>query len=345
MESLVPKKSSLALPRQRPFLFAIVSITVGISSGALGYHLIEGWGWLDSLYAATQTVTTVGFGDVTPASKAGRVFSVFFMLIGVGLVLYSLTNIMQTIVQAELLGSLQKRKRLRKMKNLSGHYIICGAGRVGSRVVGELERSETPFVVIERERELVQSLIDADEHVIVGDATLETTLREAGVARARGLAACLPNDPDNVYVVLTARGMNPDLHIVARAVEEQAEPKLIRAGANRVIAPIIIGGHRMAQALTKPAVSDFVDSISADNLNLGFEQVEIATGSIFAGKKLHESNIRSELNAVVIAIRRPEGEMIYHPDGDMTLSAGDLLVAIGRPESMTRLIKLAAGAK
>lgn len=343
MESTRLKLPPLFLPRRRPFLFALLAITFGISLGALGYHAIEGWGWLDSLYAATQTVTTVGYGDVAPATKAGRIFSIFFMLIGVGIVLYSLTNIVQTIVQSEILESYQRRKRLRKMMNLSDHYIICGAGRVGSRIVRELERTGTPFVVIEKTGAKVQSIADSGGHFIVGDATLETTLHQAGVTRARGLAACLPDDADNLYVVLTARDLNHSLHIVARAVEEQAEPKLIRAGASRVIAPIIIGGHRMAQALTKPAVADFMDSIAAENLNLGFEQVEVANGSAYAGKKLRDTNIRSELSSVIVVIRRAEGEMIYQPGGDIELKTGDMLVVIGRPESLTQLTKVAQG--
>jgi voltage-gated potassium channel len=333
----------MALPRRRPFLFAVSAVILGVTLGGLGFHLIEGWGWLDSLYAAAQTVTTVGFGDITPQTRAGRVFSILFMLIGVGTVLYSLTNIVQTIVQSELLESYQKRKHWRKMMNLTDHYIICGAGRVGSRVIGELERSGVPFVVIERTAAKIQYLIDAGGNVIVGDATLETVLRSAGVDRAHGLAACLPDDADNVYVVLTARGLNPDLHIVARAVEDQAEPKLIRAGANRVIAPIIIGGHRMAQALTKPAVSDFMDSITAENLNLGFEQCEVGAESIYCGQTLRQTNIRGELNSVVVAIRRANGEMIYQPDGDVELKSGDMLVVIGRPDTLTRLFEFAQG--
>lgn len=338
-----PTNYSLSLPRQRPFLFAILSVAIVIGLGALGYHLIEGWGWLDSFYAATQTVTTVGYGDIHPVTRTGRVFTIFLMLGGVGTVLYLLTNIVQTIVQSELLESYQKRKRWRKMMQLSDHYIICGAGRVGSRVAGELERAGIAFVVIEKAAAKVQRWMDAGHHVIVGDATLEATLRDAGVDRARGLAACLPDDADNVYVVLTARGMNSGLHIVARAVEEQAEPKLVRAGANRVIAPIIIGGHRMAQALTKPAVADFMDSIAAENLNLGFEQCEISAPSIYSGKRLRDTNIRSELNSVVVAIRRFEGEMIYQPNGDVELKAGDMLVVIGRPDTLMRLSEFARG--
>ncbi len=333
----------LALPRQRPFLFAVMAIALVTGLGALGFHLIEGWGWLDSFYAATQTVTTVGFGDIHPSTRVGRVFSIFFMLTGVGTVLYALTNIVQNIVQSELLESFQKRKRWRKMMKLSDHYIICGAGRVGSRVVGELERSGISFVVIERTPAKVERWTTAGHHVIVGDATLESTLHDAGVDRARGLAACLPDDADNVYVVLIARDLNPQLHIVARAAEEQAEHKLIRAGANRVIAPVIIGGHRMAQALTKPAVADFIDSIAAENLNLGVEQVEVEARCSYDGKTLRETNIRAELNSVVVAIRRADGAMIYQPNGEVELKGGDLLVVIGRPDTLSRLSEFAKG--
>lgn len=338
-----PTNYSLSLPRQRPFLFAVLSVAIVIGLGALGYHLIEGWDWLISIYAATQTVTTVGFGDVHPVTRAGRIFTIFFMVTGVGTVLYALTNIVQTIVQSELLETYQKRRRWRRMRHLSNHYIICGAGRVGSRVVSELEQAGTEFVVIERAAAKVQRWVDAGHHVIVGDATLESTLHDAGVGRALGLAACLPDDADNVYVVLTARGLNARLHIVARAVEEQAEPKLVRAGADHVIAPIIIGGHRLAQALTKPAVADFLDSIAAGNLDLQFEECRLAAASIYAGKPLRATNIRSDLNAAVVAIRRIDGQMIYQPNGDVELKAGDKLVVIGRPETLTRLSKFARG--
>jgi len=181
--------------------------------------------------------------------------------------------------------------------------------------------------------------------VLIRDATLEESLREAGVERARGLAACLPDDADNVYVVLTARGLNEHLHIVARAVEEQAEPKLIRAGANRVIAPTIIGSQRMTQALLKPAVDDFMDSITAENLDLHFEEVEIAPASTYAGRRLRFTNIRSELDVVIVAVRRRGGEMIFNPSGDALIETGDLMIAIGRAESLSELKRLARHGK
>ena len=185
--------------------------------------------------------------------------------------------------------------------------------------------------------------MDVGVAVLLRDATLEESLIEAGVEHARGLATCLPDDADNVYVVLTARDLNPGIHIVARAAAEQAESKLIRAGANRVVAPTIIGGHRMAMALTKPAVGDFLDSVTANHLELGFEQVEVDPVSRLVGRKLSETVIRSELNIVVVSIRRNNGQIIFNPSGETKIESGDMLIAIGNAESLVRLNALARG--
>ena len=195
--------------------------------------------------------------------------------------------------------------------------------------------------MVETDSAKVEALLDLGIPVLARDATLEETLRQAGVEHARGLATCLPDDADNVYVVLTARDLNPKLHIVARAAEEQAESKLIRAGANRVVAPTIIGGHRMAMALTKPAVGDFLDSITANHLELGFEQLEVEPISTLVGRKLSETVIRSELNIVIVSIRRNDGEIIFNPSGETKIEGGDMLIAIGNAESLVRLGALA----
>jgi voltage-gated potassium channel len=226
---------------------------------------------------------------------------------------------------------------------LNGHYIICGAGRVGRRIVGEMRRAGVPFLVVESNATRLAQLQLPDTQILIRDATLDETLIEAGVERAAGLAACLPDDAGNLYVVLTARTLNPNLRIVARAVEESAEPKLVRAGASRVIAPTIIGSHRMAQALLKPAVADFMDSITADTLDLAFEEVEVAQGSPLEGRRLKETTIRSQLDIVVAAIRRAQGEMIFNPSGDTQIRAGDMLIGIGRAESMSELMAQARG--
>lgn len=343
---------SLTSPGSGPFAgnrfrvrYAVLAVAVAIALGTLAFHLIEGWSILDSLYVATQTVTTVGYGDVTPATVNGRVFATIFMLIGVGVVLYALTSTVQSIVQSELVATFGRRRRLRRMSKLRNHFIICGAGRVGSRLVRSLQSSEESMIVIESDSQKVEELSDLGVMTLVRDATLEQSLREAGVEHARGLAACLPDDADNVYVVLTARDLNPRLHIVARAAEEQAEAKLIRAGANRVVAPTIIGGHRMAMALTKPAVGDFIDSITANTLGLAFEQLEIEPSSVLAGRRLRETEIRSELDIVIVSIRRATGQTLFNPSGEAIIESGDMLIAIGSPESIMKLTVMAKGAQ
>ena len=265
------------------------------------------------------------------------------MLVGVGVVLYALSSAVQSIVQSEMVAAFGQRRRSRKMNKHKEHFIICGAGRVGSHLIRDLQRVGETFVVLERDAAKVAELGSQGFPVLVRDATLEESLREAGVLHARGLAACLPDDADNVYVVLIARDLNPKLHIVARAAEEQAESKLLRAGANRVVAPTIIGGHRMAVALTKPAVGDFIDSITASQLDLTFEQVEVEPPSALAGRKLRDTDIRPQLDIVIVAIRRADGKMLFNPSGDKTIESGDMLIAIGHPESLFKLKSLAKG--
>jgi len=311
-----------------------------IGLGTLAFHLLEGWSILDSLYVTVQTVTTVGFGDLAPQTVLGRAFSTVFMMLGVGIVLYALTSTVQTIVHSELFA---RYGHSRKMSKLRDHFIICGAGRVGSHLIRSLRSFEGTFLVIESDQARAEALMDAGVAVLLRDATLEESLIEAGVEHARGLASCLPDDADNVYVVLTARDLNPGIHIVARAAAEQAESKLIRAGANRVVAPTIIGGHRMAMALTKPAVGDFLDSVTANQLELGFEQHEVDPVSRLVGHKLSETVIRSELNIVVVSIRRYDGEIIFNPSGETKIESGDMLIAIGNAESLARLNALARG--
>lgn len=319
-------------------IYAFSAIFIAITLGAIGFYLIENFTLLNSIYLATETVTTVGYGDMTPKSGAGRIFAIFFMLIGGGTVLYALSSLVQFIAQSEIISAAATRRKVKEMEKLKDHFIVCGAGRVGRRVIRSIENQKMPFVVLETDEKRVAALMERGCLVIIGDATIEEFLSKAGVERAKGLATCLPDDADNVYVVLTARGMNEKLHIVARANEEEAEPKLIRAGANRVVAPTIIGSQSMARALIKPAVADFMDSIIAENLDLVFEEVAVGSSSIYINKELKNTNIRSELDLVIVAIRRKNGEMIFQPSGETILRDGDLLIVIGRAESMAKLI-------
>lgn len=324
---------------------AIIALGLAVLFGTLGFAVIEGWSLSDSLYVTVQTLTTVGYGDLPPHSSAGRAFAVVVMLMGVGGVALAASTIVQSVVQSEIVSAFGERRQSKKMRKLHDHYIICGSGRVGSHLIRDLQATDQPFVVIERDPQRAAEFSQREITVLIADATLEESLREVGVDRARGLAACLPDDADNVYVVLTARDLNPDLHIVARAAEEQAEAKLLRAGANHVIAPTIIGGHRMAVALTKPAVSEFMDSITANELGLGFEQVEVDAASPIVGNELRATSIRSELDVVVISIRRQDGQVIFNPAGDCRIESGDILIAIGRAEALTKLNHLARGVR
>jgi voltage-gated potassium channel len=323
--------------------YALIALAAAVVFGTVGFHLVEGWSLADSLYVTVQTLTTVGYGDLPPHSATGRGFAVLVMLIGVGGVALAVSTIVQSVVEWELVSTFGQRRLSKRMSKLRNHYIICGSGRVGSHLVRDLVSANESFVVIEKDQQQAAEFSQRGVSVLVGDATLEESLRAVGVEHARGLAACLPDDADNVYVVLTARDLNPNLRIVARAAEEQAEAKLLRAGANHVVAPTIIGGHRMAVALTKPAVSEFMDSITANELGLAFEQVEVDAASSLVGQELKSTSIRAELDVVVISIRRQNGEVVFNPAGDSKIENGDILIAIGRVESLTRLNQLARG--
>jgi voltage-gated potassium channel len=322
---------------------ALIALGVAIIFGTVGFRLIEGWSLVDSFYVTVQTLTTVGYGDLPPRSFAGRGFAVVVMLMGVGGVALAASTIVQSVVQSEMVSAFGERRQSKRMSKLHGHYIICGSGRVGSHLVRDLQRAAAEFVIIENDGTRAAEFSQRGLHVLVGDATLEETLKSAGVERARGLAACLPNDADNVYVVLTSRDLNPGLHIVARAAEEQAEAKLVRAGANHVVAPTIIGGHRMAISLTKPAVGEFFDSITGSKIGLSFEQVLVEDSSPLVRQVLRETPIRAELDIVIISIRRGDGETVFNPPGDTLIESGDILIAIGKVEALSRLNEMAVG--
>jgi voltage-gated potassium channel len=339
----LPSRPRLLLTSRARIRLGLGAVGALVAIGTVVFHLLEGWSIADSFYVTAQTVTTVGFGDLSPSTLYGRIFASIFMLLGVGVVLYALTSTVQSIVQSEMVLTFGQFRRSLKMSKLRDHFIICGAGRVGTHLIRALQSSNDPFIVIESDRARVEELTDRGVQVLARDATLESSLREAGVEHARGLATCLPDDADNVYVVLTARDLNPTLHIVARAAVDEAESKLIRAGANRVVAPTIIGGHRMAMALTKPAVGDFLDSISANDLELGFEQVEVDHKSSVVGQKLSETTIRSELDIVIVSIRRNTGKVIFNPNGETKIENGDMLIAIGKADSLRKLTALVSG--
>ncbi len=330
---------TLSTVSRRRLNSAAGAVAFMVTLGAVGIRLLENLTWIDSFYFAVETVTTVGYGNISPQTEIGKLFTTVYMLISVGIVLYGLTVLAQAALQSEVIEAINLRRKSREMENLKDHYIVCGAGRVGRRIVMALIKEGIEFVLIERDDKKVEQFADNGINILIADATSEKTLIKAGVERAHGLATCLADDASNVYVVLTARGLSEDLHIVARAAEEQAEPKLIRAGANRVIAPTIIGGQGMARALLKPAIADFMDSIVAENLDLVFEEVAIRRNSSYVGVQLQDTNISSELNLLVVAIRRKSGEMLFQPSAETIIRGGDLLIVIGNAEQMQKLVK------
>lgn len=332
--------SAISAATKRRLIFAPFAILAAMFIGAVGFKIVGGYTWVDSFYLAAQTVTTVGFGDLAISTAEGRVFATIFMVIGAGTVLFSLSVVAQAIIQSEIIEALSVSRRQTQMEKLKDHYIVCGAGRVGRRIIRNLQKQKEEFVVIESNEDRIAEFRLDRINLLIGDATSEDNLLKAGVERAKGLATCLADDAANVYVVLTARGLNPNLHIVARAVEEQAEPTLIRAGASRVVAPTIIGSQSMARALLRPAIADFMDSIVAETLDLVFEEVAVDDNSKLLGKRLGETNIISELSLIVVAIRRANGELAFHPDGDSVIENGDLLIVIGKADSVKRLIEV-----
>ncbi len=308
---------------------ALALIIIVIAFGTAGYQLIEGWNFLDALYMTIITLTTVGYREVHELSSRGMIFTIVLLMVGVGTFLYALSAGAKIILEGEL-QELFGRKRLeKKIKELKGHYIVCGYGRMGKIICRELKAKNVPFVAIERNGDFLNNRLD-DFLGISGDATNDDILREAGIERAKGLISVLPNDALNLYVVLSARELNPDLHIVARAGEEGSENKLLRAGADKVVSPYHIGGLRIAHTILRPAVVDFIEfATKTGNLELQMEEVTIPEGSSMADKSLDQCGIGRELGIIIVGIKRHTGEMRFNPTSRSTIKAGDTLIALG----------------
>ena len=313
-----------------------------IAIGTVGYHYIEGWTWFDGFYMVVTTLTTIGYQEVHPLSHAGRVFNVFIILSGVSLLLLGVGLLSQALLEFELQSFFGRRRMERDIERLNGHFIICGMGRVGRKVARELARKPVPFVLIDNSETKRQRFAHENWLVIAGDATLETTLRDARIEHARGLIAATTTDATNLYIVLTARGLNPHLKIIARASEDAAEKHLLTAGADSVVSPYAFAGQRIAQSLLRPHVVTFLDTATTHlGMDLEIGEIHITPDSTFAGKTLESSRIRQERGVIVLAIKRSE-TMRFNPPPDERIEPGDCLIAMGEPAQLRELEHTAA---
>lgn len=312
------------------------------AAGTAGFHYIEHWSWFDSFYMVVITLSTIGYQEVHELSHAGRVFNTVLIIAGVALVFLMIGALTQALLEFELVKVFGKRRMEREVANLRDHYIICGAGRVGTSVARELARKPCPFVIIESEEKSVAEL-DSKWLALNGDAASEKTLRDAGIDRARGLVAATTTDATNIYIVLTARSLNPTLKIIARASEERAEKHLKTAGADVVISPYAAAGHRIAQSFLRPNVLDFLD-IATDRsgtLEMVIEEIRVGERSPLAASTVGSSGIHHQFGIMILAIRRADGETRFNPTALDPIRAGDYLIAMGEPPQLVKLETLA----
>jgi voltage-gated potassium channel len=313
-----------------------------IAIGTAGYHYIEGWPWFDGFYMVITTLTTIGYQEVHPLSHAGRVFNIFIIVAGVSLLLLGVGLLSQALLEFELQSFFGRRRMEREIGRLDGHFIICGMGRVGRKVARELARKPAPFVIIDNSEAKRARFAHENWLVIAGDATVEETLREARIEHARGLIAATTTDATNLYIVLTARGLNPHLKIIARASEDAAEKHLLTAGADSVVSPYAFAGQRIAQSLLRPHVVTFLDTATTHlGMDLEIGEIHITPASTFAGKTLESSRIRQERGVIVLAIKRHES-MRFNPAPDERIEPGDCLIAMGEPTQLRELEHTAA---
>ncbi|MEW6002956.1 MAG: potassium channel protein [Nitrospirota bacterium] len=327
--------------KKRLLISAILVFTV-IISGTIGYSIIEGWSLFDALYMTVITLATIGYGEVRPLTFYGRVFTIFLIFFGVGVVAYVINNLIRVIFEGEFQNVLGRRKMEKKLQSIRDHYIVCGYGRMGKIIAKEFKAEGVPFIVIEKEPQEIEAAEDII--FLTGDATRDEMLKQAGIDRAKGLISVLSTDAQNLYVVLSARELNPDLLVVARAGEDGSEQKLLRAGADKVISPYHIGGLRIAHTVLRPAVVDFLEfATTSGNLELQVEEIQVEKPSSFVDKTLHECGIGRDLGVMIVAIKRGSGDMKFNPVHNTQIKVGDTLIAIGEATKLKNFERLAKG--
>ena len=330
------------IPMQDPFrrmrigLGALALVLVG---GTVGY-LSFGFGPLNAIYQTVVTVTTVGFNSPHPLDAGSKVFTIILILVGVGTALYTFSTVLEVLFEGQMRELVRSRKMEREIARMSGHVIVCGWGRVGREVAQFLTNAQRAVVVIDRDPERVRDVPYASVH---GDVTDDEALLRAGIERAATLVAALDTDADNLYVTVAAKSMRPELQIIARARSESSEPKLVRAGADRVVNPQQLGGDRMASFVTQPHVVDFVDIVMHDgSLEFRLEELVVSHTSSLAGSTIRSAQLRDRTGALVLAIRRADGDFVTNPSPEDVIESGDVLISVGTAEQLKALSRYAA---
>lgn len=322
-----------------------ISLFAVLATGTVGFRLLEEYPWLDAFYMTLTTMTTVGYGEIHPLSQRGRMFNSVLILFGVGIMFQAVGVLARAVIEREFAEFLGFKKKKRMIEKLRDHYIICGFGRVGRGAALAMQREGASFVVADHSEERVERAMRMGMLAVVADCTRDETLKELQIDHARGLVAALASDADNMFLVLSAKTLNPKLSVSARAGEEEAEQKLRRAGADMVFAPYYLTGTRMAQSLIKPHVQEFMDVFTRNlGLNAAMEQVQVGRGSEVAGRSLKDLQLRRDLGVIVLAIRRGGAQMQFNPPADAVLNAGDFLIVMGEPAGLRKLESLLEGA-
>lgn len=324
--------------------YSLLILVAIVSLGTVGYSFIEGWPLFDSLYMTIITLATVGFREVAPLSDQGKAFTILLIVFGASIIAYSAGSLIRFTVEGQLRQIMGRKKVEKQIGKIEAHYIICGYGRIGNLICKEFQAKPLPFVVVEKDPDLCAKLAEEGVLFVQGDATDDETLETAGIRRAKGLITAVTSDTENVYITLTARGLNPSLFILARSGEEGSELKLRRAGASKVISPYVIGATRMAQAILRPSVVDFIEIATAGhNLELQLEEIRIRNGSRLAGKNLINSGIRKDLGIIIVGIKKGDGNMVFNPASETLIEAGDVLITLGEAPEILNLEQIASG--
>ncbi|MCI5167328.1 MAG: potassium channel protein [Candidatus Electrothrix sp. GM3_4] len=325
----------------RKYLLFIAPLLIFLVIGPTGYIFLEGTSFLDGLYLTIITISTVGYGDIAPTTSAGRLFTVLLIFSGVGYVMYMFSQITEAMVEGGLQRFVERRKMHKEMTRLHDHYIVCGFGRIGQEICSILRESNRSLVVIENDDEVIWEIDQLGYIKLKGDASDDDILLEVGIKNARGLVAVVSTDAENLYITLTARGLNPDLFILTRSSGTPGvAKKLERAGASKVISPYSIGARRMAQLIVRPTVVDFLDlAMQARELGLCMEELLVTAHTSFVNTTLMKSGLRKKYDIIVVAIKRPDIPMIFNPGPDTKIQQDDILIVLGDNQQISALEK------